>query len=106
MASNTRPQANLILLKVQDDFMKLHGWGSENLKREISYCGIGPHKARIEFTNGSYITVVTASESGRGERANVLVILRLSSHIEIYGCNWAKSMKAKWLLVITNKVIC
>lgn len=74
VASATRPQANEVLSKITDDFMKLHEWGSENLKREISYSTVGANKAVIEFHNGSWIKVVTASDSGRGSRANILVI--------------------------------
>lgn len=73
MASSTRTQANEVLLKIEDDFMKLHGWGSENLKREISFHTVGINNAVINFKNGSYIKVVTASDTGRGGRANVLV---------------------------------
>lgn len=74
VASATRPQANEILSKITDDFMKNHGWGSENLKREISYYTVGTNKAVIEFYNGSWIKVVTAADTGRGNRANVLVL--------------------------------
>ena len=74
VASSTRPQANEVLLKIVDDFMKNYGWGSSNLRREISYYSVGNHKAVINFHNGSWIKVVTASDSGRGNRANVLVI--------------------------------
>lgn len=54
--------------------MKNYGWGSENLKREISYFTVGTNKAVIEFHNGSWIKVVTASDSGRGSRANILIV--------------------------------
>jgi hypothetical protein len=74
VASATRPQANEVLSKITDDFMKNYGWGSENLRREISYCAVGANKAVIEFHNGSWIKVVTASDSGRGSRANILVV--------------------------------
>lgn len=74
IASATRPQANEVLSKITDDFMKNYGWGSENLKNEISYSVIGNNKAVIEFKNGSWIKVVTASDSGRGNRANILII--------------------------------
>jgi hypothetical protein len=74
IASATRPQANEVLSKITDDFMKNYGWGSENLKREISYCTVGANKAVIEFHNGSWIKVVTAADSGRGSRANILVV--------------------------------
>lgn len=74
IASATRPQANEVLSKITDDFMKNYGWGSENLKNEISYSVVGNNKAVIEFKNGSWIKVVTAADSGRGNRANILII--------------------------------
>lgn len=74
VASATRPQANEVLSKIADDFMKRYGWGSDNLKREISDCTIGSNKAEIKFYNGSWIKVVTASDTGRGNRANVIVL--------------------------------
>ena len=74
VASATRPQANEVLLKITDDFMKNYDWGSDNLKREITYASVGANKAVIEFANGSWIRVVTASDSGRGARANILLI--------------------------------
>ena len=74
IASATRPQANEVLSKITDDFMKNYGWGSDNLRREISYYTVGTNKAVIEFHNGSWIKVVTAADSGRGSRANILVV--------------------------------
>jgi hypothetical protein len=74
VASSTRPQANEVLLKITDDFMKNYGWGSDNLRREITYASVGNNKAVIEFANGSWIRVVTASDSGRGARANILIV--------------------------------
>lgn len=74
VASGTRPQANEVLSKIVDDFMKNYGWGSDNLRREVSYYSVGTNKAVIEFKNGSWIKVVTAADSGRGNRANVLIL--------------------------------
>ena len=74
IASGTRDQANEVLSKIVEDFMKLYDWGSENLRREISYYTIGTNKAVIEFYNGSWIKVVTASDSARHSRANLLII--------------------------------
>lgn len=54
--------------------MKGYDWGSENLRREISYWNIGTNKAEIQFWNGSWIRVVTAADSGRSNRANVIVL--------------------------------
>lgn len=73
VCSGTRSQANEVLAKITDDFMKLHGWGSDNLRAEISYASVGQNNAVIEFYNGSWVKVVTASDSGRGNRANILV---------------------------------
>jgi hypothetical protein len=74
VASATRSQANEVLLKITEDFMKNYGWGSDNLRREITYASVGANKAVIEFANGSWIKVVTASDSGRGSRANILLV--------------------------------
>ena len=73
IASSTRVQANEVLSKITDDFMKNYGWGSENLRREVSYYTVGTNKAVIEFHNGSWIKVVTAADTGRGNRANILI---------------------------------
>lgn len=75
VASATRTQGNEVLLKIMDDFMKNYTWGSENLRREIDEkeSSVGQNKAAIYFKNGSWIKVVTASDTGRGFRGNVLV---------------------------------
>lgn len=72
--SATRQQGNEILLKITDDFCKNYGWGSDNLRNEILYAKVTSSDAKIEFKNGSWIRVVTASDSGRGARANVLIV--------------------------------
>lgn len=74
IASSTRVQSNEVLLKITDDFCKNYSWGSDLLNREISYKSIGQNRAVIEFLNGSWIRVVTASDNGRGARANILVV--------------------------------
>ena len=74
VCSSTRTQGNEVLLKITDDFCKNYGWGSCNLNNEIAYKAVGQNKAVIEFKNGSWIRVVTASDSGRGARANVLIV--------------------------------
>ena len=71
----TRSQANNVLLKITNDFCKSHGWGSNNLNREIiGKPNIGANKAEIEFKNGSLIQVVTAADTARSFRANILVV--------------------------------
>ena len=92
IASGTRGQANEVLNKILDDFCKLHGWGSDNLCREIdmSQSSVGSNKAEIHFYNGSWIKVVTSSDSARSGRANLLI--NLEQNIEIYMSSaWYKS---------------
>lgn len=72
--SGTLKQANEVLEKIENIFMKSYGWGSENLKAEISECKIGQNDSRIVFRNGSYIKTATASDNARGKRANVLIV--------------------------------
>ena len=75
VSAPTRPQANNVLLKIVNDFCKAHGWGSDNLNREILGKPIvGANKAEIEFKNGSIIQVVTAGDTARSYRANILVV--------------------------------
>lgn len=68
IASSTRSQGNEVLLKIQDELMKM----SANLAYEIKDCNIGQNNAKITFKNGSWIKVVTPRDSGRGSRANIL----------------------------------
>lgn len=70
IASSTRSQSNEVLLKIQDELMKM----SPNLAYEIKDCNIGQNNAKITFKNGSWIKVVTSSDSGRGSRANILCV--------------------------------
>lgn len=76
VACSVRAQGNKVLRKITEDFMVKYGWGSENLKREIltDKIKISENEAIIYFRNHSWIRVDTATDSGRGERANVLVI--------------------------------
>lgn len=74
VVSGTLKQANEVLEKIENIFMKSYGWGSDNLKAEISECKIGQNDSRIVFRNGSYIRTATASDSARGRRANILII--------------------------------
>lgn len=74
VACTTREQGNKVLRKIIDDFCVGYGWGSENLKREILDFKISDNEAWIKFRNHSWIRVDTALDTGRGERANVLVV--------------------------------
>lgn len=70
VTSNTLRQANEVLLKIQDDFMKR----SPFLCNEIEKCNIGQNDATIMFKNGSWIKTRTSTENSRSARANCLVV--------------------------------
>lgn len=70
VSSGTLKQANEVLLKIQDDFMKQ----SSILRSEISKCNIGQNDASIYFKNGSWIKTRTSSENSRSARANVIIV--------------------------------
>lgn len=74
VASGTRTQANEVLSKILDDFCKNFTWGSNNLNREIKEFSLSMNNSFIKFRNGSWIKVVTASDNGRGARANIIVL--------------------------------
>lgn len=74
VVSGTLKQANEVLEKIENIFMKSYGWGSENLKAEITECKIGQNDSRIVFKNGSYIKTATSTDSARGKRCNILII--------------------------------
>ncbi len=70
VSSGTLKQANEVLLKVQDDFMKQ----SSILRSEIEKCNIGQNDASIYFKNGSWIKTRTSSENSRSARANCIIV--------------------------------
>ena len=70
VSSGTLKQANEVLLKIQDDFMKQ----SSILRCEIEKCNIGQNDASIYFKNGSWIKTRTSSENSRSARANCIVV--------------------------------
>ncbi len=70
VSSGTLKQANEVLLKIQDDFMKK----SAILRSEIEKCNIGQNDATISFKNGSWIKTRTSSENSRSARANIIVV--------------------------------
>ena len=74
IASGTRGQANQVLAKIDEEFLKNYGWGSANLQREIVHLKISANESEVQFANGSWIKVVTASDSARGHRANLLIL--------------------------------
>lgn len=70
IASGTRGQSVNILEKIKMELMP----NSQLLKSEISSVQITASNACIEFYNGSFIKVVTASDNSRGNRANILIV--------------------------------
>lgn len=70
VSSGTLKQANEVLLKIQDDFMKQ----SSILRSEIEKCNIGQNDAFIYFKNGSWIKTRTSSENSRSARANIIIV--------------------------------
>lgn len=70
VSSGTLKQANEVLLKIQDDFMKQ----SSILRSEIEKYNIGQNDASIYFKNGSWIKTRTSSENSRSARANCIVV--------------------------------
>lgn len=70
IASGTRSQSVNILEKIKTELMP----NSALLKNEISSVLISGTNAIIEFKNGSTIKVVTASDSARSNRANILLV--------------------------------
>lgn len=74
VASGYKAQSIEIIQKIKDDFMKEHDWGSANLRAEIESISDSINKAECTFKNGSFIRVVTASDSARHNRANVIFL--------------------------------
>ncbi|MEG1562313.1 MAG: terminase family protein [Bacteroides sp.] len=70
IASGTRGQAVNVLEKIKTELMP----NSENLRNEILSITITAANAIVYFNNGSFIKVVTASDSSRGNRANILIV--------------------------------
>jgi len=74
IVSGTKGQAMEVISKIKDDFMKNHGWGSQNLCNEISWISDSPNTGKCDFYNGSYIHVVAANDNARHNRANIIII--------------------------------
>lgn len=70
IASGTRGQSINILEKIKIELMP----NSAYLKNEISSITIQNTNAFVDFKNGSSIKVVTASDSARSNRANILLV--------------------------------
>lgn len=74
VASGVRSQATEIIGKIDTDFLKAHGWGSDNLNNEIEKISTSINNPMVQFKNGSWIKCVTASENSRGNRATILIV--------------------------------
>lgn len=70
VVSKTRNQSTEVLLKVRDILYK----ESANLQLEIQEMNINTQKAEIIFKNNSCIRVVTANETARSNRSNIIII--------------------------------
>lgn len=72
LASGNRGQATLVISKIIEELEPK----SAELRAEINQkeTKITPNIAQVVFNNGSTIKVVTASDSARGNRANVLLL--------------------------------
>lgn len=70
VSSGTLKQANEVLLKIQDIFMR----ESVILCSEIEKCNIGQNDATITFKNGSWIKTRTSSPNSRSARATCIII--------------------------------
>lgn len=74
IASGVKSQAIEVIGKIELEFMKNYGWGSQNLKNEISTITQSINNPVCEFKNGSYIHVVASNDNARHNRANIVVI--------------------------------
>ena len=74
IASGYKGQSIEIIQKIQDEFLKKYEWGSANLAREIEKISDTTNKPECRFRNGSIIRVVTASDSARHNRANIIFL--------------------------------
>ena len=70
VCSATFKQGRELVLKITDDFAHK----SSLLRSEIEAWSTGQNDCYIKFRNGSIIRVVTATESSRGGRSNILII--------------------------------
>lgn len=70
IAAGQRGQSINVLLKIVEDFMPQ----SANLRNEISKVNTSPSEGYIYWKNGSIIKVVTARDSARSARANIVIM--------------------------------
>lgn len=70
IAAGQRGQSINVLLKIVEDFMPQ----SANLRNEILKVNTSPSEGYIYWRNGSIIKVVTARDSARSARANIVIM--------------------------------
>ena len=74
VASGVKSQAIEVITKIETDFLKGYSWGSQNLRNEISFISTNVNNARVDFHNGSWISIVASNDNARHNRANIVVI--------------------------------
>ena len=72
--SGVKSQGVAIIEKIDKEFLKAYGWGSANLRNEISFISTGVNNAGVEFKNGSFIKIVTSNSNARSNRANLILV--------------------------------
>lgn len=72
--SGVKSQGVAIIEKIEKEFLKAYGWGSANLRNEISFISTGVNNAGVEFKNGSFIKIVTSNSNARSNRANLILV--------------------------------
>ena len=70
IAAGKREQSINVLKKIVDEFMP----NSRNLRDEIEDWSTSPSMGSIKWRNGSIINVVTARDSARSARANIVIM--------------------------------
>ena len=72
ITSGTLKQANEVLLKVQNELMKMSPLLCNEI--DIKKMKIGQNDAIIPFKNGSWICTTTSTDNARGKRSNVIIV--------------------------------
>lgn len=80
VASGVKSQAIEVITKIETEFLKNYGWGSINLRNEISFISQSANNPRVDFHNGSWISVVVANDNARHNRANIVVNVIATSY--------------------------
>jgi hypothetical protein len=72
VVSGTLKQANEVLLKIQNELMKMSPMLCNEI--DIKKMKIGQNDAIIPFKNGSWIRTTTSTDNSRGQRSNVIIV--------------------------------